>query len=239
MRAPAAAMLRAGATRMSIWNKLVAGFRAMFSAAMRRPPERGVAFAVAVIALSAKMAKADGRVSHDEVRVFRESFHVAHAELAEVARVFDLARRSTAGFETYARRLGRMFADAPIMLEEVLDILFLIAEQDGGIRPSEEAFLEATARAMGLSPDAYRRLRAGRGDGGGGPREILGVGPDAGPAEIRDAWRRLVRELHPDRLEAAGMPREFVAIARDRLVAVNDAYARLRRAPGASGPDAY
>ena len=67
---------------MSIWNKLVAGFRAMFSAARRRPPERGVAFAVAVIALSAKMAKADGRVSHDEVRVFRESFHVAHAELA-------------------------------------------------------------------------------------------------------------------------------------------------------------
>lgn len=220
---------------MSIWHKLVAGFRSMFASSARRPPERDVAFTVAVIALSAKMAKADGRVSHDEVRVFRESFRVAHAELAEVARVFDLARRSTAGFEAYARRLGRMFAHAPIMLEEVLDILFLIAEQDGGIRPVEEEFLERTAHAMGLAPEAYRRLRAGRGDGAGGPREVLGVGPQAGPEEIRRAWRRLVRELHPDRLEAAGMPRAFVAIAQDRLVAVNEAYARLAR--GTRAPD--
>lgn len=223
-------------SELPVWRRLVAGFRALFGGGRQQPPERSVAFTVAVIALAAKMAKADGRVTHDEIRVFRDSFHVDHARLAEVARVFDLARRSTAGFEAYARRLGRMFADAPIMLEEVLDILFLIAEQDGGIRPSEEAFLEATARAMGLSPAAYRRLRAGRGDGGGGPREILGVGPEAGPAEIRDAWRRLVRDLHPDRLEAAGMPREFVAVARDRLVAVNDAYARLKRAPG---PETY
>jgi DnaJ like chaperone protein len=220
---------------LPIWRRLVAGFRALFCGGRRQPPERSVAFAVAVIALAAKMAKADGRVTHDEIRVFRESFHVDRARLAEVARVFDLARRSTSGFETYARKLGRMFADDPVMCEEILDMLFLIAEQDGGVHDSELRFLEATASAMGLDARSFARIRAGRGDDhGAAPHVVLGVAPDAPLAEIKAAWRALVRDLHPDRLVAAGMPPEFVAHARDRLVAVNLAYETLtgqRRAP--------
>lgn len=216
-------------SNLPIWRQLVAGFRSLFGGAHRQPPERSVAFTVAVIALAAKMAKADGRVTHDEIRVFRESFHVEHARLAEVARVFDLARRSTHGFEAYARRLGRMFAHDTVMLEEILDILFLIAEQDGGIRESEIRFLSATATAMGLDARCFSRIRAGRGEDGGSAHDVLGVSPDASAAEIKTAWRRLVRDLHPDRLVAAGMPPEFVAVAAERLAAVNRAYASLVR----------
>jgi DnaJ like chaperone protein len=211
---------------LPIWRRLVAGFRALFGGG-HHPPERSVAFTVAVIALAAKMAKADGRVTHDEIRVFRESFHVDHGRLAEVARVFDLARRSTQGFESYARRLGRMFAHDPVILEEILDILFLIAEQDGGIRDSEIRFLTATADAMGLDARSFARVRAGRGEGDGSPHEVLGVAPDASPEEIKAAWRRLVRDLHPDRLAAAGMPAAFITVAAERLMAVNRAHARL------------
>jgi len=212
---------------MPIWTRLAAGLRAMLGGARRKAPERSVAFAVAVIALAAKMAKADGRVTHDEIRVFRESFHVDHARLSEVARVFDLARRSTQGFESYAKRLGRMFAHDPVILEVILDILFLIAEQDGGIRDSEIRFLNATADAMGLDAGGFARVRAGRGDGDGAPHEVLGVASDATPEEIKAAWRRLVRDLHPDRLAAAGMPAAFIAVAAERLMAVNRAHARL------------
>ena len=144
-----------------------------------------------------------------------------------MARVFDLARRSTQGFESYAKRLGRMFAHDPVMLEEILDMLFLIAEQDGGIRDSEIRFLAATAAAMGLDPHSFARLRAGRGEGDGSPHEVLGVAADASPDEIKAAWRRLVRDLHPDRLSAAGMPAEFIAVATERLMAVNRAHTRL------------
>jgi DnaJ like chaperone protein len=215
---------------MPIWTRLAAGLRAMLGGARRKAPERSVAFAVAVIALAAKMAKADGRVTHDEIRVFRQSFQFDQAKLTEVARVFDLARRSIHGFDVYARRLGRMFPHEPMIREEVLDILFLIAEQDGGIKPSEIDFLAATARAMGLDDAAFARVRAGRGDGASGdaaPHEVLGVADDADAATIKTAWRRLVRELHPDHLIAAGMPPEFVAVAQERLVAVNRAHAAL------------
>lgn len=215
-------------SELPIWRRLVAGFRALFGGGRRQPPERSVAFAVAVIALAAKMAKADGRVTHDEIRVFRESFHVDRTRLAEVARVFDLARRSTRGFESYARRLGRMFADDPVMCEEILDMLFLIAEQDGGVRDSELRFLAATAAAMGLDARSFARIRAGRGDeDDAAPHVVLGVAPDASAAEVKAAWRALVRDLHPDRLVAAGMPAEFVAYASNRLVAVNRAYEAL------------
>lgn len=214
----------------SLWSQIVAAFAALFGGETQRGVERPVAFTVAVIALAAKMAKSDGRVTRDEVRVFRESFSVPDDELPNVARVFDLARRSAAGYETYARRLGRLFADDPAVLEEVLDVLLLIAEQDGGVKAAELDFLHGVAREMGLSDSRFAQLRAAHVDDPNAlPHEVLGVPVDADPETVRDAWRRHVRELHPDTLVAHGMPREFIEVATRRLQAVNEAYAAMNR----------
>lgn len=215
---------------MTIWQQLLAGFKAMFGGAHAHPPRRSVAFTVAVIALAAKMAKADGRVTQDEIRAFRQSFHVPPHQVAQVARVFDLARRSVHGFDFYAARLGAMFATDPTVLEEVLDVLFFIAEQDGGLTASELEFLAAVADAMGLDAPAYARVRAGRVEGDdSAPHEVLGVPADADLETIKAGWRCLVRELHPDHLVARGMPEEFILVARERLIAVNRAYETLSR----------
>lgn len=214
----------------TIWSQIVAAFAALFGTDGTRRVERPVAFTVAVIALAAKMAKSDGRVTHDEVRVFRESFSVPKEELPNVARVFDLARRSADGFEVYARRLGRLFADDRAVLEEVLDVLLLIAEQDGGVKLPELAFLRATAREMGLLDAAFEQLRASHFDDPEAmPHDVLGVPADADAKTIKSAWRRLVQELHPDVLVAHGMPEEFIAVATHRLQMVNRAYAALTR----------
>ncbi len=215
---------------MTIWQELLAGFTAFFGGGRTRRVARPVAFTVAVVALAAKMAKADGRVTADEIQVFRRSFHTPAGEMENVARVFDLARRSIHGFESYARQLRRLFAGQHAVLEEVLDVLFLIAEQDGGLKPDELAFLAAVASEMGLTPGTFDRVRAGRGgDADDTPHMVLGVPLDADRQTIQSAWRTLVRELHPDRLIANGMPEAFVAVAQARLVAVNHAYAALMR----------
>src|SRR5262245_24401913 len=105
------------------------------------PPEESVAFTIAVIALGAKMAKAEGTVTRDEVAAFREVFQVAPSEEAHLRLVFDLARRSTAGFQSYARQIARLFAGQRGVLEDLMSGLFHIALADGRLCPAEEAYL--------------------------------------------------------------------------------------------------
>ena len=199
----------------------------------RTPPERSVAFTIAVIALGAKMAKADGRVTRDEVAAFREVFHIPEGETDHAARVFDLARTDVAGFEAYAAQVARMFsADAPA-LRDLMEGLFHIAVADGDYHEAEHAFLARVADLLGIDEREFRAIRArcvpaGVDGATPDPREVLGVDPDAPVAEARAAWRRLVRDTHPDRMIARGLPEEAVRLAEKRLIAVNRAWEAVR-----------
>jgi DnaJ like chaperone protein len=191
------------------------------------------AFAAAVIALGAKIAKADGRVTRDEIRAFREVFHVPPDEESHVARLFDLARRDSRGFEPYARQVAQLFRDNPAVLEELLDGLFHIAKADRVAHPDEIAFLREVAQIFGFDEAAFQRISAGHlGADSADPYLILGVPHDASNDALRTAWRRLVRENHPDRLTAQGLPAEFVQLANDKLATINAAYDRICKQRG-------
>ena len=196
-------------------------------------PRRRIAFTIAVIALGAKMARADGAVTRDEVAAFREVFQVPPGEEDHVRLVFDLARKSTAGFESYARQIGRLFADDRAVLEDLLGGLFHIALADGRVCQAEDAYLHEVARHFGFHASDYARIRAhhvgGEEQGGEDPRAILGVGPDASLGTIREAYHRLVRESHPDLVIAQGLPPECIALATARLARINAAYDRLAK----------
>src|SRR5467141_2201988 len=196
-------------------------------------PRRRIAFTIAVIALSAKMAKADGAVTRDEVAAFGEVFQVPPGEEEHVRLVFDLARKSTAGFESYARQVGRLFAADRAVLEDLLGGLFHIALADGRVCPAEDAYLREVARHFGFEAGDYARIRAHHvgvePDGTEDPHAILGVEHDAALAAIREAYHRLVRESHPDLVIARGLPPECIALATARIARINAAYDRLAR----------
>jgi DnaJ like chaperone protein len=195
-------------------------------------PERSVAFTVGVIALGAKMAKADGVVTEAEIAAFREVFQVDADEMANVARVFNLAKQDVAGYETYAGQLARLFADQPEVLEDVMDGLFHIAKAEGRITEAELAYLMAVAGIFGLGKRfrciKARHVEAAEDD----PYIILDIEPCAGDAEVRRHFRRLVKENHPDRHMAAGLPQEMVKIATDRLATINAAWEAVRKERG-------
>ncbi len=193
----------------------------------------GVAFTIAMIGLSAKMAKADGVVTEAEVEAFDRIFRVPPEEQATVRRFFDLARQDTAGYESYAAQIARMYAHQPAVLEDVLDGLFEIAAADNVFHPDEEVFLEKVADIFGFSPGEFRRIRAShfRPDAAD-PYVVLGVEYEASDDEIKHTYRRLVRENHPDSLIARGVPPEFIKIATDKLAAINGAYEKIQKERG-------
>ncbi|HVO14636.1 MAG TPA: TerB family tellurite resistance protein [Alphaproteobacteria bacterium] len=194
---------------------------------------RQIAFTIAVIALGAKMAKADGVVTRDEVAAFKRVFQVPPEEAKNVARVFDLAKRDVRGFEPYAQQVARLFRDNPAVLEELLDCLFLIARADGHYHAAEKAYLERVAQIFGFDEATFRRIEAENfGPDKADPYSILGVARDAAPEAIKAAYRKLIRENHPDKLIAEGLPEEFVGAANDRMAAINDAYDRVSKERG-------
>jgi DnaJ like chaperone protein len=198
-----------------------------------READPGLTFTIAVIALAGKMARADGDVSDAELEAFQRVFRVPPEEEANVARIFNLARQDIAGFEYYAGQIARLFVGKPAMLEDVLDGLFEIAKADGVLHPGESAFLERVAEIFGFAPNEFRRIRAAHfAPELTDPYVILGVSYVAGDDEIRQTYRRLVRENHPDSLIARGVPQEFEKLANDKLAAINNAWARIREERG-------
>ncbi|MBV9828805.1 MAG: TerB family tellurite resistance protein [Alphaproteobacteria bacterium] len=195
-------------------------------------PANSVAFTIAVIALGAKMAKADGTVTRDEVAAFREVFQVHPSEAEHLRLVFDIARRSTAGYQSYARQVGRLFAGRPAILEDLMAGLFHIALADGLLCASEEAYLRDVANLLGFDSAAYNRIRSGfvdQPDGGEDPHTVLGVAADATNAEIRAAHRQLIRVNHPDAQIARGGTPDRIALANARMARINAARDRLLR----------
>ena len=194
-------------------------------------PTQTIAFTIAIIALAAKMAKADGHVSQHEVAVFRELFQVPVSEQANLERVFAVAKRSVHGYDSYARRLARMLRGRPDILERILDALFIIACADEGpIRDSEVAYLREVARIFGFDDAQFDQLLAEHaGDPEDAPYAVLGVHPTISDDCLKRIYRRLVRENHPDRLSGLGLPREFVTLANERLARINNAFHRIRK----------
>ncbi|HRD47071.1 MAG TPA: DnaJ family molecular chaperone [Caulobacter sp.] len=188
-------------------------------------PGEDPAFTTAVTALGAKLAKADGRATQGEFDTFAMVFQPDAGSERNIHRLYDLARQTTHGYESYARRLANRYRACPQILEDVLDGLFHIAASDGVVTQDELDYLEQVAGLFGFSPLTFRRLKATHlGAGPNDPYVILGVLPDATDEEVRAAWRSRVSEAHPDRARSRGLPSEFIEVAETKTAAINAAY---------------
>lgn len=194
---------------------------------------RRVAFSVAMIALSAKMAKADGIVTPDEVVAFQEIFEIPDKEAHNVARLYNLAKRDVAGFESYATKMADLCNSSGkngLFLEDILDGLFHIAKADGVLHEKERNFLARIAEIFHIEETNFEQIIARHTyETTHDPYAVLGLSRDTPFEEIKRHYRRLVSEAHPDRLVARGVPEEFLAIANSRMAALNTAFAEIER----------
>ncbi|KQR69007.1 molecular chaperone DjlA [Rhizobium sp. Leaf384] len=230
---------------MSIWDRLIgivtstgnalSGLVEAIRTLFEGDPEtrRKVAFSVAMIALSAKMAKADGVVTEAEVSAFRQIFKFPEDQAQNVARLYNLARQDVAGYEAYAEKLSGLCvsgeADCPV-LEDIVDGLFHIAKSDGALHEKELAFLRRVAEIFGMDEAKFETILSRHSYlEGVDPYALLGVSRKDDFSTIRRRYRVLVSEHHPDLLVARGVPAEQHASANDRMAAFNAAYAAIER----------
>lgn len=197
-------------------------------------PGEDPAFSTAVTALGAKLAKADGNAHAEEYAAFSEVFQADDGSQGNVRRLYQLARQTTRGFESYARRLAKRYKGCPQILEDVLDGLFYVAISDGFVTDDELAYLQRVSELFGQSPLTFRRLKAVHlGPEADDPYLVLGVAHDASDEAVRVAWKAQVAEAHPDRARGRGLPAEFIEVAEAKAAAINaafDAIMRERRA---------
>jgi DnaJ like chaperone protein len=193
------------------------------------PGGRDAAFTLALIALSAKMAVSDGVVTASEIRAFKKTVIIPSGAEAQVDKLFALAQRDVAGYEAYAKKIGRFFFDTPETLEHVLDGLFSIAAADGMIHQDELDYLKRVSDIFGFDDARFEQIAAQHVylDDGTDPYLVLGLMPGASKDEVRRVYRRLVAEHHPDRLIAKGVPEELIGVATARMAAINHAYAKI------------
>lgn len=215
---------------MGFWNRIAgrAARRVDAAECAQCPPGlpgEDPAFSTAVTALGAKLAKADGRADANEFEAFAEVFQPDPASARNVQRLYDLARQTTHGYESYAKRLAKRYAGCPQLLQDVLDGLFHIAVADGRVTAEELDYLESVAGLLGLSPMTYRRVKATHmGAAADDPYVILGVGHDVSDEALRAARKALLEEFHPDRVRARGLPEEFMEVFTAKAAAVNQAF---------------
>ncbi|MFN4184966.1 MAG: TerB family tellurite resistance protein [Hyphomonas sp.] len=228
---------------MSLWTRLLESGRRLFDHGPDPDPAPGpdacapdpndIGFTAAVVGLGAKMAMADGHVTDREIMVFARVFRAPPEEAENVRRVFNLARQTVKGYESYARRIGRRYSHRPCLLEGVLDGLFQIAGADGVITQPELQYLRTVSDAFGFSEATFRRIRASHlGPDRDDPYHVLGVAHDAEFNDIRSAYRRLMADHHPDRIVQKGAPREFEGSVHAKAAAITAAYAQIRAERG-------
>ena len=230
---------------MTIWTRLLESAQRLFdprsdddlpdreSSGECGPDPQDVAFTAAVVGLGAKLAKADGEVTDDEVQVFSQVFRAAPEDAASVRRVFNIARQTVRGYEGYAARIARRSGDRPCLLEGVLDGLFYIAGADGVVTLDEMIYLQKVSSIFGFSEADFRRIKASHlGADADDPYEILGVSHSADFNTIKIAYRKLMADHHPDRLLMNGAPVEFEQRAHEKAAAITSAYAKIRAERG-------
>ncbi len=192
-------------------------------------------FAVAVVVLSAKLAKCDGPVVRSEIDAFKRQFRIPPESVRDIGRLFDQARDSSDPFAPYAQQLGESFADNRGLLEDVLAALFAIARADKPLTLVEQEMLRQVHRAFGLDELAWSQAAGGASRAaaaaaaGEDAYAVLGMSRDATDEALRGAWLRLMRENHPDSLASRGVPPEFIARAGEKVARINAAWDRIKR----------
>ena len=187
-------------------------------------------FALSLIVLSAKLSKADGQVSREELVAVKEKLRIPENELDEVGKIFNQAKEESTGYEPYAQQIAQFYKGNLNVLEEVINILFYIAESDGEVTSEETRMIEKIAYIFGLSEKQYNSIKESRKSSDKlNPYLVLESSPSDDLQTIRKRYIQLSKEHHPDLLLSKGVPEEVIEESKKTMRAINSAWEQIQK----------
>ena len=187
-------------------------------------------FALSLIVLSAKLSKADGQVSKEELLAVRDKLKIPENEIENVGKIFNKAKEESAGYEPYAKQIAQIYKNNPNVLEEVINILFYIAESDGNVSQSELNMIQHIAQIFNLNQSQFNSIKESRKSSDKlNPYIVLESKPEDDLQTIRKKYLKLSKEHHPDLLMNKGVPREVIAESKKKMRAINLAWAQIQK----------
>ena len=237
---------------MSIWGSLIGGFVGFsfagpigaligsmlggrISSARRSSFQRSSAhsqqvFAIALIILTAKLAKADGHVSREELIAIKNKLKIPEHEIDQVGKIFNKAKEDSLGYEPYAQQIAQIYRNNPVVLDEIINTLFYIAEADGSVSVSELAMIRNVAKIFGLNESQFEGIKESRKSSDKlNPYIVLGCSPNDDFAIIRKKYLQLSKEHHPDVLMNKGVPQEVIEESKKKMRAINSAFDQIEK----------
>ena len=237
---------------MSIWGSLVGGFVGFsfagpigaligsmiggrISSARRSGFQRSFAppkqvFAIALIILTAKLAKADGHVSKEELIAIKDKLKIPEHEIDQVGKIFNKAKEDSLGYEPYAQQIAQIYKSNPAVLDEVINILFYVAEADSNVSDSEIIMIKNIAKIFGLSDSQFEGIKESRKSSDKlNPYIVLGCDPNDDFTAIRKKYLLLSKEHHPDILMNKGVPKEVIEESKKKMRAINSAFDQIEK----------
>ena len=187
-------------------------------------------FALSLIVLSAKLSKADGHVSKEELIAVKDKLKIPENELDQVGKIFNKAKNESTGYEPYAQQIAQIYRGNLNVLEEVVNILFYIAEADGNISQSEMNMIQDIAKIFGLNENQFNSLKESRKSSDKlNPYIVLESNPNDDLSDIRKKYIKLSKEHHPDLLLSKGVPNEVIEESKKKMRAINSAWDQIQK----------
>ena len=187
-------------------------------------------FALSLIVLAAKLSKADGQVSKEELIAVKDKLKIPENEIEQVGKIFNKAKQESAGYEPYAQQIAQIYKNNFSVLEEVINILFYIAEADGNVSQSELNMIQNISRIFGLNQAQFNSIKESRKSSDKlNPYIVLESSPEEDLQSIRKKYLQLSKEHHPDILISKGVPQEVIEESKKKMRAINSAWEKIQK----------
>ncbi|MGV6858106.1 MAG: co-chaperone DjlA [bacterium] len=209
------------------------------------------AFFTALFSVMGHLAKADGRVSENEIELAKNIMQRMNLneQMRETAiRLFNQGKQPEFSLDQVLDQFRQECHRRRNLMQMFVEILMHAAYADDNVHPAEHAVLERVRQKLGFSPQAFAHIEAlvrnSRHFGGGGSSgdqpvspqaalreayEILGAEQTASDGEIKRAYRRLMNQHHPDKLVAKGLPEEMIRLANEKTQEIREAYELVKK----------